>query len=332
MKAISVTPDRTLEIRTVPMPEHPPAGHILVDIAACAINHGDKTFLRSRGAASLTLAGSLHDIWGVSGAGRVVAVGEGVPQEVLGRQVGIYRSLSRSNAVVGLWCERAQVPFSSAVLLPEAASAVDYSGSLVNAFTAFAFLEEIVAAGHRSVVVTAGTSATGKAFASLAKARGIEVIAITRKVPGDGELAEPGAAHLLAQTDPDFTAKFERLAGTLNATAVFDGVGGELVGRIAPLLPVNATIYVYGVLAGIAPMALSTAVILGRNLVLRRFSNFESATARDPVLLASAMTRLADVIADPVFRTPVGKRFRLEEIAAAMEYETTPGMKAVLIP
>src|ERR1700744_3460449 len=103
MKAICVTPDRSLEVRSVPTPEHPPAGHILVDIAGCAINHGDKAFLRSGGSASLTLVSSLHDIWGVSGAGRVVAVGEGVPREVLGRQVAIYRSLTRSDAVVGLW-------------------------------------------------------------------------------------------------------------------------------------------------------------------------------------------------------------------------------------
>jgi NADPH:quinone reductase len=45
MKAICLTSDRKLEVRNLPAPETPAPGHILVDIDAATITHGDKFFL-----------------------------------------------------------------------------------------------------------------------------------------------------------------------------------------------------------------------------------------------------------------------------------------------
>jgi hypothetical protein len=45
MKATCVTDKRELELREVPSPADPPSGPLLLEIEACAINHGDKTFL-----------------------------------------------------------------------------------------------------------------------------------------------------------------------------------------------------------------------------------------------------------------------------------------------
>jgi NADPH:quinone reductase-like Zn-dependent oxidoreductase len=45
MKAVCVTENRELEVRDVPTPTDAPSDHVLVDIEACSINHGDKAFL-----------------------------------------------------------------------------------------------------------------------------------------------------------------------------------------------------------------------------------------------------------------------------------------------
>ena len=332
MKAICLGVSGDLEIREVPRPDLPPAGHLLVEIAACAINHGDKFFLQPGSTASLALAGSRHDIWGASGAGRVVAVGVGVPEEFEGRQVAIYRSLGRGGAVVGVWSELAQIPYTACVLLPETLSPRDYSGSLVNVFTAYAFLDEIVVAGHKGVVVTGGTSSTGGALVALGRARGVKVISLVRTAARRDELRGNGIEHVLATSDAEFDAAFSELAADLGTTAVFDGIGGDLVSRIAPLLPVNSTIHVYGALAGLTPVSFPTGLILRHNLALRRFSNFETATARDSDRLAAAMSDLATMIAGPMFRTRIGREFGFDQIAKAMAYEAPPGFKAVLVP
>jgi NADPH2:quinone reductase len=160
MKALCVTENRELELRDVPSPFTPPPGYVNVSITAAAINHGDITFLRLRTTSSLTFGARLEDVWGASAAGTITQVGANVPPSYLGRKGAIYRSLEADATVLGLWCKTAQLPYQACLLLPDHVDAKDYSRSLVNAVTAYAFLEQAVADGHRGVIVTAGSSAT----------------------------------------------------------------------------------------------------------------------------------------------------------------------------
>lgn len=332
MKAVCVTETRTLEVREVPAPSaaNLPAGHLLVEMEACAINHGDKTFL-ARPAIASGLNTSLHNIWGASGAGRVVAACTDLPVDLIGRKVAIYRSLTPSQHTVGLWSECAVVPLTSCVVLPSDAATLDYSGSLVNAITTYAFLEDMATEGHKGILVTAGNSATGLAMAALAHARRTPAIFLVRSAESREALHSLGVEHVLATSDSDFDAELERRAEKLKATAVFDGVGGELISRIVPLLPVNSGVWFYGFLAGASPISIPTGLFMSKNLVMQRFSNFNSATVRDADRLREALRNLQERIGDPLFHTRVGATFRLDQVQEAMAYETTPGRKAVLV-
>jgi NADPH2:quinone reductase len=330
MKAICVTPERELEVRDIPTPHEPAPGHVLVDMAASAINHGDRTFLRMPRAAGNPLALGQYDVWGASGAGRVVAVGAGVPADYAGRQVAIYRSLARSPESVGLWCERAHVPYTSCLILPEQVDARDYCGSLVNVMTAYAFLEEIAEAGHQGVIVTAGNSATGHALAALARQRNVPAIFLVRNEAAREALCALGVEHVLV-TDEGFTDTLGALAADLGTTAVFEGVGGELLGKIAPSLPMNSTVYIYGFLAGSTPISIPSVLFMMKNLTMRRFSNFETRTVKEPAQLVAALRALEGVIDDPMFTTRIGKTFGYEQIEAAMAYGPPDGTKAVLV-
>ncbi|WP_070107241.1 alcohol dehydrogenase catalytic domain-containing protein [Burkholderia plantarii] len=332
MKAICVTPSRELEVREIPAPAEPAPGHVLVDMTAAAINHGDKTFLRQPGAAGAALAATRHDVWGASGAGTVVAVGAGVPARHAGRQVAAYRSLGRSADSIGLWCERAQMPYTNCLILPDTVPARDYCGSLVNVITAHAFLEEIVAAGHRGVIATAGNSATGLALAALARRRGLPAILLVRSAAARDALRLRGVEHVLVTGEAGFADALADLSARFAATAVFDGVGGALVGAIAPSLPANTTFHFYGFLGGAEPVAIPSALFMMKNFVMRRFSNFESATVRAPGRLEAALGLLEGVIDDPLFATHQGETFRFEQIEAAMAYAPADASKAILVP
>lgn len=328
MKAVCVKLDRSLETREIPAPSNPPAGHLLVDIDACAINHGDKAFLKNP---PMALASGASEVWGASAVGRVIATGAGVPEAYAGKQVAIYRSLRPTPETIGLWCERAQVHHLSCLILPDGARARDYCGSLVNVMTAYAFLRQAAEEGCRGIVATAGNSATGHALAALAQRRGAPVIALVRSASAREELERLGSEHVLVTTEVGFERSFADLAQRLEATAVFDGLGGDIVGRIAPLAPQNTTFSFYGFLAGPAPISLPTVLFVSKNLVMKRFSNFESATVKDPARLSAALTELQGAIHDPRFHTRIGREFRFDEIEEAMNYETAPGAKAVLI-
>jgi NADPH:quinone reductase len=331
MKAVCVTPERDLQLRDIPLPDSPPPGYLLVDIEAAAINHGDKTFLKAPQAAGNATATRVQDVWGHSAAGRVVAVGAGVPAGYKGRRVAIYRSLQREQPMLGLWCERAQLPYLTCLRLPKHLSARAYAGSLVNVMTAYAFLEQVSAEGHRGVIATAGHSATGLALAALARRKRLPLILMVRTAAVKAELAEQGFDHVIV-SEGGFLSELAALAAAQRTTAVFDGVGGSLISDIAPILPANSTIYFYGFLAGAAPITLTSGLFMMKSLTLKRFSNFESPTVSDPQKLAAALEDLESCIQDLLFQTRVGREFRLDEFDAAMSYEAVPGAKAVFIP
>jgi NADPH2:quinone reductase len=329
MKAVCVKSDRSLEIRDVPTPSDPPAGHLLVEVDSCGINHGDKTFLALTPPIPLAARGSA--VWGASAVGRVVASGADVPEAYAGKRVAIYRSLRPTPETIGLWCERAQVHHLTCLILPDEAPTRDYCGSLVNVITAYAFLQQAREEGHRGIIVTAGGSATGQALIALTRGGETPLIHLVRSASAREKLRGLGAEHVLVTSDADFDGGFAALAERLGATALFDGLGGDIVGRLAPHLPQNSTFYFYGFLGGPVPIALQTSLFMTKNLTMKRFSNFESATVKDSQKLGAALDDLRERIGDELFRTRTGREFRFDEIDAAMKFETAPGAKAALV-
>lgn len=329
MKAICVTTGRTLEVRDIPAPDEPPPGHVVVDMDASAITHGDKFFL-TRPLPGVPAAGG-HDVYGANGAGTVTVAGHGVPAGIVGRQVAIYKSLTKSADTIGLWCERAQVPYASCLVLPDRVRARELCGSLANVLTVHAFLDEMAADGRRGLIVTAGNSATGSVAAALVRRRNVPAIFLVRSAAAREALLRHGVEHVLVTEEDGFETRLGTLAVELDATTVFDGVGGDLLSRILPHLPPNATIRIYGFLGGPTPITLPTMLLMGKNLTFRRFTVLESATVSDPARLAAALEQVGGFIDEELFRTRIGEEFPLSEIDRAMRYEAAGGGRALLV-
>ncbi len=328
MKAICVNADRSLEVRDLSTPEHAAPGHVLLRSAGSAINPGDIFFLRSPAG----LPPRSNDVWGASGAGTVLAVGDGVDAGLVGKRVAVYRSLVRTDEAIGCWSEVQQVPALACCVLPDEVDPLDYSGSLVNAITPWAFWQLARAEGHKGILVTAGTSATGIAMLAIAQALEVPVVSIVSRPEGKAQLEALGATRVVVQGDADFDQQLQKETESAGATAVFEGVSGELLTRIAPLLPVQSTVYCYGFLGGHVPFTLLGRVMMARSLTVKNFSNFATPTVRDPQALAAALADLARIIGKPHFRTRRGPSFRYSEIDAAIAYPAKDGSRAVLVP
>ncbi len=331
MKAICVTEGRALEVRDVPTPEQPAPGHVLIRMDSATITHGDKFFL-THPLPGGAMSGGRHNVYGSNGGGTVIAIGDDVPVSYLDRNVGVYKTLRPSGEAVGMWCEVAHVPYQSCLILPDHVRLRDYNGSFANVLTVYAFLKQIDTDGHKGVIVTAGNSATGLIAASLTRRRGIPAVFLARSAATRDALIEHGVEHVLLTTENGFKDRLGKLAADLGTTAVFDGIGGALLGRIMPTLPANATIYVYGFIDAATPTTFSTMLIMARNLTIRRFANLESATVTDVGSLAAASSDIASLIDDPLLKTRIGREFRFDQIDEAMAYEAKPGARAVLVP
>jgi len=327
MKAI-VLLDDILTVQNVKKPTTAEPGHLIIKMNSSAINSGDKFFLKHSTPPGVVK--SLYDIKGVSGAGEVLQTGEGVPNEYIGKNVTFYRQLRFSESAVGSWCEYAHVPFLDCAILRNGADPAEYSGSMVNIITPLAFLRQIINEGHKGIISTAGNSATGIALLGFCLTYNFPLISIVRTEEGRKELESLGAKNIVIQSDSDFNAQLTDMAQALNATAIFDGVGGDILNKILSLIPRNSVIYSYGYIGDAVPFAFHTSTLALKNIIIRPFSNFNTETVKNPENLAKAVKEISGLLHLPHFKTKTGKRFRLEEIEDALTYNGGNGKKAVL--
>lgn len=331
MQAITALPEGGIAVTQVPKPTQVAPGHLLLKIRACGINPGDKAFIGGGTFAPGSIPVSQYSIYGASGAGQVLAVGTGVPPAYAGQQVAVYRSLQFSDHLVGLWSEYAHVPYLDCVILPAGVNAEAYAGSLVNVFTPYAFYQQIRREGHTGILCTAGTSATGIALLGVCLAYGVPLVSLVRTAAGKLELEALGATHVVVEADANFTDQLQQVLPELGATAVFDGVGGQILNQILAVVPATTTVYCYGYLGGNTPLTIHTRAFM-RNLTIKRFSNFATATVQQPEQLAAALQAIEQIIHLPHFATKIGRRFKLEEITEALQFSAANGGKAILCP
>ncbi len=331
MKAVCITSDNRVELKQVPTPEKAKPGHLIIKMEACGINPGDMSFIAGAFPPGF-MPESQHDICGVSGAGKVIDVGEDVPSGYKNKNLAIYKSLKFSDHIFGTWSEYSQMHYLHCVILPDDVNHEEYSGSLVNCITPYAFLEQIKEEGHAGVICTAGNSATGLAMLGVCLAKKVPIISIVRNEESKKNLLKLDAPNVLTQDDPDFDAKLEELSNQLNITAVFDGVGGELISRVAMAAPRGSSIYAYGFLGGPEPLSIHTSAVLMKNLTIKGFGNFTSKTVTDPAKLEEALKGLSEIMSMPHFKTKVGKTFKLEDIDAAIEFSSSGAGKAIISP
>ena len=309
MKAIVLSND-ILTVQNVEKPQKAEPGHMIVRMNSSAINSGDKFFLKYPTPPGTVK--SLYDIKGVSGAGEVLQIGEGVPNDYLGKNVTFYRQLRFSESIVGAWCEYSHVHFLDCAILPDSVDPEEYSGSMVNIITPYAFLKQIIDEGHQGIISTAGNSATGIALLGFCLTYNFPLVSIVRNENGRKELEELGAKNIIVQSDPNFNEHLTQIAQTLNATAIFDGAGGEILNKILTLIPRNSVIYSYGYIGDTVPFTFHTTTLAIKNIIIRPFANTNTETVKNPEKLEKALKDIAEVIHMPHFKTKTGRKFQLE--------------------
>lgn len=146
-----------------------------VKVDSATIMPGDKFFL-THAMPDGSMRGSKHGVYGANGAGTIIALGENVPDVFAGKKVGIYLSYAQTADTIGMWCEFAHVPYQSCLILPDHVRIRDFTGSFANVLTVYSFLSQALDDGHKAVIITAGSSATGLIAASLTQTRNVPAI------------------------------------------------------------------------------------------------------------------------------------------------------------
>jgi NADPH:quinone reductase-like Zn-dependent oxidoreductase len=254
--------DKLVYREDVPVPR-PGAGEVLVRVGACGMNNTDVN-TRSGWYSKAVTAGTTAEggaegfsgiteeaaTWGRSSlsfphvqgadvAGRIAALGEGVPAERLGERVLVDPWLrdptdpeDREKAGYlgserrGGFAEYTLVPAVNAFAIDSPLSDAELATFPCSSSTAEYMLTRAGLGEGETVLVTGASGGVGSALVQLAKRRGATVVALA----GESKMAalrDLGADHVLPRDLPDLPAALDAVLSRDKVDAVADIVGGQ---------------------------------------------------------------------------------------------------------
>ncbi|MDM0066601.1 quinone oxidoreductase [Variovorax sp. J31P207] len=263
-------------------------------------------------------------VLGVEGAGRVLAVGEGVDGFEIGQRVAwVYAP--------GSYAEKVAVPATSLVSIPDGIDDKTAAAVMMQGLTASHFATDFYATQPGDVAfVHAAAGGLGLLLTQIIKLRGGQVIGRVSSADKVAVATAAGADHVIVDTDGNFVDKALALSGGEGVHVVFDGSGPGTFQGSMDVLRRSGTFCWYGpVLGGPGPldiMSLPRSIKLGYAV----FSDH----IHTPELLRARSARLFDWIAEGKLKVHVGGLYPLAEAAKAhadMASRATTG-KLLLVP
>lgn len=322
MRAVVATAQGPPDVlRVVEVEEPVPApGELVVEVAAAGVNFIDTLVRRG-----LLLPQEPPFRLGSEGCGRVAAVGEGVEGAAVGDRVAW-------SGAAGSYAERAVVPASRAVPVPDGVGDDTAASLLAQGLTAHALAVSThpVAAGE-TVVVLAAAGGVGLLLTQIAALRGGRVIAIVSSDEKAALAAGAGAAEVIVGYD-GFAARVRDLTGGEGAHVVYDSVGRDTFEESLRSLRIRGLLASYGFSSG-SPEALEPRRLgpLG-SLYVTYVTSMHYAGDRESLL--ERASDLLRCVADDRLRVTIGGRYPLADAARAhadLEGRASHG-KLLLVP
>lgn len=284
----------------------PGAGEVVVEVARAGVNFID-TYYREG-----TYPVELPIISGNEGAGRVLALGEGVTDLAVGDRVA--------------WCmvngqgytTHAVVPAEKLVPLPEGVTDEQAVASMVQGMTAHFLAREAwpLEAGD-TVLVHAVAGGVGLLLTQILTADGVTVIG-TCSTDAKAEAGRAaGAAHIIRYDHEDVTERVREITGGAGVKVAFDGVGASTFDASMASLSPRGLLCLFGAASGpvppVDPQALNKA---GSVYLTRPTLAHYIATRQDLLRQADAVFQL---VADGTLGLTIGQTYPLDQAAQAQE-------------
>ena len=183
---------------------------------------------------------------GFEGSGTIAEVHSSVSSDLVGKKVVFHQDPLSSKDYQGTWRQYLILSSSDVHILPDDVDLDVVWGYFVNPFTVCAIIDTVQKGKHKAFINDAACSGLGKMLAKFAKKFEIPLINIVRRDDQIDILKDLGAEHVLNSSSETFSEDLKALANTLGATAFFDCIGGNIVGKILDCMPFKSSVYVYG--------------------------------------------------------------------------------------
>ncbi|MGV3652141.1 MAG: quinone oxidoreductase family protein, partial [Devosia sp.] len=240
---------------------------------------------------------------GNEGAGRVLAIGEGVEGIAIGDRLAY-------QGVAGAYAEERLLPVSRAVAIPDDIDDETAASVLLKGLTAYYLLHLTwpLKAGE-TILFHAAAGGTGLIACQWAAAIGATVIGTAGSDEKVALARENGCAHVINYRSEDFVARVRELTGGRGVDVVYDSVGKDTFERSLDCLRPRGLMVSFGNSTG--PVAVPDLGILARkgSLFLTRPTGAGYFQTRADTL--SAADALWAIIRSGKVRVHIGQRFAL---------------------
>ena len=208
---------KELKLREVPEPAAPKSGEALVGVEFSPINFNDLMVVWGIHAWKPELPATM----GNEGAGKVIAVGEGVTSVNVGDRVILPWTVRK-------WQQRVLVSAEDLIVAPPDADPQQAAMMAINAATAALLLDQYVdLQPGDAVAYNAATSGLAQWLVALAGKRGVRTIGLIRRRE-DVERVKRGGCEIVVLDDEEIGAVKARLQ-RLNVRLALDVIGGDMV-------------------------------------------------------------------------------------------------------
>ena len=296
------------ELRVLERPDPVPGpGQALVAVATAGINAADLLQRRGRYPAP---PGWPADVPGMEFSGRVLRVGDGVSESLVGARVC-------SIVGGGAQATRVLVPAQHLMLVPDSVDllvAGVFCEAFITAYDALV-LQAGLTAGQR-LLVSGASGGVGNAAVQIGHLLGAHVIAVTRHVGHHATLKELGADEVIDLAE---------VAEVDAVDVVLELVGAAhlslAMGRLAPF----ARVVVIGVGGGGATLEVNLLGLMTTRATLTGSTLRSRSEAEKTEVIARCAEALLGPLGDGVLRVPLASSFLLENAAEAYEFFARPG-------
>lgn len=297
---------RDLVLTEIPAPQAA-AGQVIVEVEAAGLGFVDALHVRG----GYQVKKPLPFVPGSEIAGRIIAVGEGVAPDLIGRRVAAL-------AGQGGLAEQVAVPAASCLLLPDAFSSEAAASALLNYCTGLYGLENCgqLRAGE-TVLVLGASGGIGLAAIDIAKGLGATVVAAASSDDKLSSCRARGADLLVNYALPDWRKTLEAKLAGRPLTVVYDPVGGIWSETAFRCLSPGGRHLVVGFAGGEIPrIPLNLPLLKRSSIVGVDWGGYVRANAADAV---PVMQRLADLVAAGRITPRPTATYPLAEAPAVLE-------------
>jgi mitochondrial enoyl-[acyl-carrier protein] reductase / trans-2-enoyl-CoA reductase len=282
----------------------PGPGQVLVEVQAATINASDFLYISGQYFVTPQLPSDV----GAEGVGRVVAVGPGENESLVGSRVLLLPTYRH-----GTWATHLVAETTDIVVVPDDVDTVQLAMVGINPMTALLLLRNYgnPSMPDRWIGQTAGNSAVGEYLIKLARRFGWKTLSVVRREAAAEQVRGWGGDRVVIDDD-NLEANLAQALGDTELDIVVDSIGGPAARTLAHHLRFGGTLVSYAFLSGRTD-SVDVLDLMGRHVNWTGFWLVNWLRNTDTAVVHDAYRDLVALVGDGTLSARVARTVRLED-------------------